>query len=32
MRIYPRERVGVVTMGNVTSYDHDAVAQVARRI
>lgn len=31
MRIYPRERVGVVAMGNVTGYDHDAVAQAGRR-
>jgi len=30
MRIYPRDGVGVVTMGNVTSYDHDAVARAGR--
>lgn len=27
MRIYPARRVGIVTMGNATSYDHAAVAE-----
>lgn len=27
MRIYPGQRIGVVTMGNVTGYDHDSVAE-----
>ncbi len=31
MRIYPKEGLGVVTMGNATSYDHNAVAEAARR-
>jgi hypothetical protein len=31
MRIYPEEGLGVVTMGNATSYDHAAVAEAARR-
>jgi CubicO group peptidase (beta-lactamase class C family) len=26
MRIYPARRIGVLTMGNATRYDHDAVA------
>lgn len=30
MRIYPARGVGVLTMGNATSYDHEAVAEVAR--
>ena len=30
MRIYPDRGVGVLTMGNATSYDHQAVAQVGR--
>lgn len=31
MRIYPDRGVGIVTMGNATAYDHDAVAKVVRR-
>jgi CubicO group peptidase (beta-lactamase class C family) len=31
MRIYPHRAVGVLTMGNATSYDHRAVAEVALR-
>ncbi|MFN8218398.1 MAG: serine hydrolase domain-containing protein [Solirubrobacterales bacterium] len=31
MRIYPEEGLGVVSMGNATSYDHDAVAEAALR-
>ena len=31
MRIYPRRGVGVLTMGNATSYDHRAVAEVGSR-
>ena len=27
MRIYPARRLGVLSMGNATSYDHDAVAR-----
>ena len=30
MRIYPGSGVGVVAMGNATSYDHDAVADAVR--
>ena len=30
MRIYPARGVGVLSMGNATSYDHDAVADVGR--
>jgi hypothetical protein len=29
MRIYPEQRVGVLAMGNSTSYDHESVAQAA---
>jgi CubicO group peptidase (beta-lactamase class C family) len=29
MRIYPKERLGVLTMGNATSYDHAAIARAA---
>jgi hypothetical protein len=25
MRIYPEESLGVVVMGNATSYDHEAI-------
>ena len=25
MRIYPEESLGVVVMGNTTSYDHDSI-------
>ena len=30
MRVYPSRRVGVLTMGNATSYDHHSVAEVGR--
>ena len=30
MRVYPERGLGVLTMGNVTSYDHDIVARAAR--
>lgn len=30
MRIYPGRHLGVVTMGNATRYDHDAVAELIR--
>ncbi len=29
MRIYPERGLGVICMGNATSYDHGAVAQAA---
>jgi len=29
MRIYPSRGVGVIVMGNATSYDHDAIARAA---
>lgn len=29
MRIYPSDRMGVLAMGNATSYDHAAIAQAA---
>ncbi len=29
MRLYPDRKVGVVIMGNATSYDHDAIARAA---
>ena len=29
MRIYPKRRLGVLAMGNVTSYDHQQVAKAA---
>lgn len=32
MRIYPKEGLGVLTMGNATSYDHNAVAEAGRRL
>ncbi len=25
MRVYPEESLGVVVMGNTTSYDHDSI-------
>jgi hypothetical protein len=30
MRLYPDDGLGIVTMGNATSYDHDAVATAVR--
>jgi CubicO group peptidase (beta-lactamase class C family) len=30
MRIYPARGVGVLSMGNATSYDHNAIADIAR--
>jgi CubicO group peptidase (beta-lactamase class C family) len=32
MRIYPSEGLGIVSMGNATSYDHDAVAEAGRSV
>jgi CubicO group peptidase (beta-lactamase class C family) len=29
MRIYPKRRLGVISMGNATSYDHEVVARAA---
>ena len=29
MRIYPERRLGVLAMGNATSYDHQQVAEAA---
>jgi CubicO group peptidase (beta-lactamase class C family) len=31
MRLYPNERLGVLAMGNATSYDHERVAAAARQ-
>ncbi len=32
MRVYPEESLGVVVMGNATSYDHESICHAAVRV